>query len=260
MKTIFRTIPQLAGALSPGFGFFRLRLLVWLYYFFLSRKLGIVLAVPFKLTYYYQQKYFTFWVRHYLDIAVLAEVYLYQEYAWMPHDNPQIIIDLGAHIGDTALYYHARFPHARIIAVEPSPGNFALLQKNVAGIPQITAVQAALSDTDGTTTLNQVEGSLGHSVMLRAGILSSVVVDSMTMATLYKRYAITKADLIKFDIEGAEFALFAQLDPGSYAQAYIGEVHLDFTPVPLEALTERFAAFTVGLTELKPKRYLLTAY
>ena len=41
------------------------------------------------------------------------------------------IIDLGAHIGMTTLYFKRLFPQARLTAYEPIPANFVLLKKNV---------------------------------------------------------------------------------------------------------------------------------
>ena len=45
-------------------------------------------------------------------------------------DKP-VIVDAGAHIGMATLYYKMLFPHARILAFEPVPYNFKILEKNI---------------------------------------------------------------------------------------------------------------------------------
>ena len=65
------------------------------------------------------------------------------------------MLDIGAHVG----YYSCRYAkilgaNGRIIAFEPHPRTFATLQHNVEQLPQVTAVQLALAEQEGSAELH----------------------------------------------------------------------------------------------------------
>ena len=135
MNTLFSTIPKLAKTLSMSHRQ-SLFLVVQFWYFFLTRKLNIV-KTDMRFRFHNNSVQFDHWLRFPMDIAVLREIYLDKEYDWCPIVDPKVIIDLGAHFGDTTLYYHTRFPNARIIAVEPAPESYERLLKNTQNIKNI---------------------------------------------------------------------------------------------------------------------------
>jgi FkbM family methyltransferase len=243
MTLLFSHIPKIAKELSGGSFLFRIRLVLFLWYFALSRKV-LKKEGDFKILGKYAGQTITFYLRYVMDIAVLREVFVDKEYDWCPIENPKVIIDLGAHFGDTALYYHARFPNAKIIAVEPSPENYERLVQHTKNILNIIPVQAAIGSSDGEITLNLMPSSLGHSVVERKDTESSVSVPLISMATLFKKYGINKADLIKFDIEGAEFAMLESVEPKNFSTVYIGELHFDlvegYTLVMIKNLFDQY--------------------
>ena len=259
MRTIFLTIPTLAKVFSDGSFFRRVFLCIQLWFFFLSRKF-FRFNHDFLIRCTCKGIQFPIFLRYPMDIAVLREIYVDREYEWFPTSDPKVIIDLGAHFGDTALYYHAQYPEATIISVEPSPENFERLKKNTADIAQIVPVQAAIGGQDGSIKLNLGKSSLGYSVVPRDGATTSIEVPQLTLKTLYAQNGIQKADLIKFDIEGGEEALFVTDNPSEFADAYIGEVHEDLISIDSKEFVSRFVDFDiekVGLTN--PRRFTLKA-
>src|SRR4051812_47172767 len=56
-----------------------------------------------------------------------------------------LIVDCGANIGASAMYFALEYPRATIIAVEPESANFTLLEKNAEGF-SIECVRAAIAD------------------------------------------------------------------------------------------------------------------
>ncbi len=67
------------------------------------------------------------------DSRVLTEVLLWNEYAeLLAHVRGEVrgILDLGANVGMSVRYWQRRFPGARIVVVEPHPGNHALSVRN----------------------------------------------------------------------------------------------------------------------------------
>lgn len=258
MNLLFKTIPAVARELSGNSISVCLVLTLQLWFFALSRKLKLR-DKDFTLKGRLNNNNIVFYLRYVMDIAVLREVFVDKEYDWCPVENPKVIIDLGAHFGDTTLYYAACFPEAKIIAVEPSPENFARLVQHTKNNPNIIPVQVAVGATDGEITLHLMPSSLGHSVIDRKGSGEAVVVPQLSLKTLFNKYDIKKADLIKFDIEGAEFDLFKSINPKEYAMAYIGEVHYDLTSDSNINFDEIFKEFKTEKMMLQnDKRFLVT--
>ena len=66
------------------------------------------------------------------DIDVFKHIYTLREYECLDNiTNPGLIIDCGANAGFSTSYFLNRFPKAHVIAVEPDPGNFKLLERNM---------------------------------------------------------------------------------------------------------------------------------
>jgi len=52
---------------------------------------------------------------------------------FLPDGPVRCIVDAGANIGDTTSWYLSRFPAARVVALEPDPGNYEMLRRNCTG-------------------------------------------------------------------------------------------------------------------------------
>jgi len=133
-----------------------------------------------------------------------------------PPAMPQVIIDAGANVGLSAVFYANRFPDARIIAIEPEPSNYEMLKKNTAPYPNITTVHAALwkengalrlLDTGGGNTTFQV-GEINQLSAAERGVVRSV-----TLKTLMEQLGIAHIDYLKMDVEGAEKEIFEHATP-----------------------------------------------
>lgn len=107
-----------------------------------------------------------------------------------------LYLDLGAYNGDTVLRYTDMYPQiGSVIAVEPDSRNFRKLNENTAHIPDVTYVNALISDHVGMTTMEVNKGRGAHE---GEGIeVSCVTVDSL----LKDVYAPV---FIKMDVEGNE--------------------------------------------------------
>jgi FkbM family methyltransferase len=258
MNLLFNTIPQIVTALSGGSFPTRCLLLLQLWFFAVTRKAKIS-KNDFAVRGICNTHPVTFYLRYVMDIAVLREVFVDKEYNWFPVADPKVIVDLGAHFGDTTLYYYAHFPDATIIAVEPSPENYERLVQHTKHIPNIIPVQAAVGGTDGTISLNMMSSSLGHSVKARKESQDSIEVKLITLKNLLEFQRIEQVDIIKFDIEGAEFDLFRDYNPAELAQSYIGELHFDLSDVTQEEFAARFTDFETKWIKIKTDRYLFHA-
>jgi FkbM family methyltransferase len=256
MYLLFNIIPAFAVAVSTNL-LAQSVLVLQLWYFVLTRKF-FSFKNDFAIHFSYNGKEITYYLRHVMDVAVLREVYVNKEYEWFPVQDPKVIVDLGAHFGDTTLYYHAQFPEACIIAVEPAPENFARLQKHVAGIKNIICLNAAVGSSNGTIKLNIGKSSLGHSVVKRSESDTEIEVPLMTLESILVQAKATHIDLVKFDIEGAEFDAFRDVSQNKKFTSFIGELHFDLSDnQDIESFQQNFPGFTFALQEIKKDRYII---
>ena len=138
------------------------------------------------------------------DIDMFYEIFHVGIYA-LPAavKDVRLIIDLGANIGLSAIYFTAIFPEARIICVEPGEDNYRMLVKNLdiqIKTQQIETVKAAVSLTNGRVSFE--DGKMHYNGKVIDGILNNT--DAISLPTLLDNYKIDKVGLMKIDIEGSE--------------------------------------------------------
>ena len=115
-----------------------------------------------------------------------------------------IIVDAGANIGAASLYFLTRFPEAHVVAVEPDPGNAAVLKENLGGRPNAVVLEAAIGAERGHVALQ----SPGSSWAVRTERSDSGV-PMVTVEDAYEASAGDTPFIVKVDIEGFEEDLFA---------------------------------------------------
>jgi FkbM family methyltransferase len=121
-----------------------------------------------------------------------------------------LIVDLGANIGLSPVYFSMTWPEALVVGVEPDLGNFGLLQENVAEHDNIEAMRAGAASRPGK--LEIVDPHAGKNAFrTRIGEPGESGVEGITVSAILDRYrrqgCIPFA--IKIDIEGAEAELFS---------------------------------------------------
>ncbi|RYY67591.1 MAG: FkbM family methyltransferase [Chitinophagaceae bacterium] len=141
--------------------------------------------------------------RPYEVLHTYAELFEQGIYAF-PSDRPDpLIVDCGANIGISVLYFKTLFPQARIIAFEPDPGNFELLQRNVRdnGLTGVDLRQAAVWNAHDTLRFAQNGSQDSHIVEGAEPAGATIEVQAFRLAELLRDHDI---DCLKVDVEGAE--------------------------------------------------------
>jgi FkbM family methyltransferase len=150
------------------------------------------------------------------DIDTFREVVSERVYEEVTRRIPdcRYVIDLGANIGLATRFFAARYPGCRILAVEPHEGNFAVLERNVAGLVEqgrCRTLQAAVWDHRSRLAVAAPSGGedrySGMFVREASGD-DTRCVDAVTMPELIERSGFPAVDILKVDIEGAEAGLF----------------------------------------------------
>jgi FkbM family methyltransferase len=198
---------------------------------------------------------------HSTDISVLGELVVGDGYAAVPAAlprPPRTIVDLGANTGLAARWFLTLWPDARVVAVEPEPGNLEVLRPNLEGAGaragQLTVVPAAVGARERTAVLHTTSGEYGFTMVGEPAGDTGIDVPVVTMSTVLDACGFETIDLLKADIEGAERELFADCAGWiGLVQAMVVECHGDYTVDDLVADVARAGvAFDVVEHERKP--------
>jgi FkbM family methyltransferase len=179
------------------------------------------------------------------DPLVLQQVLLKRgakaEYYLPPRFQPEVILDIGSNIGASILYFHSRYPNARIFGFEPHPHTFAVLKKNVADLPRISVLNCGLGASNtrltfGGETVNFGGFSTTGRRRSQSETREPVECEIRRLDDGLRDLGIDHVDLIKIDCEGAEAEVFAGLSPAilERCQWIVGELH-DASAFPLLA-------------------------
>lgn len=255
MKLLFSYLPRLAKELSGGNIFRAAHLTVVMWFFVLTRSL--LGEAELKLNFFYKDKEFIFFVWSVPDLVALLEVYLWKEYEW-DIEKPAVILDLGAHQGDSSVYYALQYPESTIYALEPAPIAYGRLKKNTANFKNIKTLNVGIGDKDGQAKLHFTGSSLGSSLLKRQESSDYTEITLQTLESLISK--IGRVDLIKFDIEGSEQFLFISQKPEAYADFYIGEVHSDLIAVTDKEFLDNFDMYISKTKRARnKKRFIMQA-
>jgi FkbM family methyltransferase len=118
------------------------------------------------------------------------------------------IIDIGAGLGDFTAYAALRSPNGRVLAYEPFPESFALLQQNVAlnNLRNVAAEPCAIADKPGSLALNIGMGEAVQHSTTQAGA-TTIEVQAITLQQVFDEHGLDRCDFLKMDIEGGEYAI-----------------------------------------------------
>lgn len=140
------------------------------------------------------------------DLAVFEKVIKNEEYA-LPEDiHPKVIVDAGANVGFSALYFATKYPKAIVIAVEPDESNFSLLCQNVSGLENIITIKGAVWNKCEPIKLTGHELSF-CGFQVEQGDLECAII-GMTIDEIMRKCDVNHIDILKVDIEGSEKEVF----------------------------------------------------
>jgi len=146
------------------------------------------------------------------DILVIRNVLINQEYSCVGDEaDVKLIVDAGANIGCSAIYFLTRYPNAHVIAIEPDRQNFELCRSNLAPFgARAEVLQAGLWPDDVGLHIERGTYRDGMAWSIQVAPAAQGEHEDIRAVNLATVLAGRTADLVKMDIEGAEVNVFAR--------------------------------------------------
>ena len=146
-------------------------------------------------------------------MRLLDEIFGRRIYAFKTSNLRPLILDLGANIGMSILFFKELYPESRIIAFEPDPRIFQVLSHNVKtnGWKDVELHNAAVVEREGEVdfyTSAKGDFSLESSVY---GQRIPGAVKHRVKASRLSSFSRNAIDFLKMDIEGSERAVLEEL-------------------------------------------------
>lgn len=181
------------------------------------------------------------------DFSSAREMYCRRVYLSHPpvHLRPgSTVLDLGANIGLFSLLAARR--GCKVIAVEAQRGFVLEIQKRLRAAECEHSVEIECALIGSGTGVFATPADVSHASHYEPG----QEVPSIDMPTLLKRHGISRIDFLKADIEGAEFALFAEYAPWMRQVDQIAmELHGQFGRADQIAQVLRQAGFQTAVVD-----------
>ena len=124
--------------------------------------------------------------------------------------RPEFILDCGANIGTSAVYFANVYPDAKILSVEPDTENFELLKLNTSPYPNIKCIKSALWNKETYVGLTGYPPAAFMTYETNAD--DPKAIKTTTISKLFADSGFAMIDLLKIDIEGAEKEVFEAPD------------------------------------------------
>jgi FkbM family methyltransferase len=159
--------------------------------------------------------------------------------------NVTVVFDVGAANGRNSIGYSQLFPRANVYSFEPFPSHFAELLETSKTNSRIFPVNVAISDKSGTATFYCTEGRDSNSLLKPVEdtgstfdryhkLREAVEVKTATIDDVCEERAISRVDVLKMDIQGAELAALK----GAHRMLSTGAIDLIYSEIQFIHLYE----------------------
>ena len=122
----------------------------------------------------------------------------------------KVIVDIGSNIGFFTIYALIKNPNSQILAVEANPKNFEILKNNIYEnnlSDNVKVFNCVVTSKPGLQPFYLSSNSGWSSIYNERGAKNGKIihVDSTSLSMLFENNKLNVIDLLKIDIEGAEY-------------------------------------------------------
>jgi len=147
-----------------------------------------------------------------------------------------LIVDIGSHIGISVIYFKALYPNSHILAFEPNPLSFEILEENVNsnGLDNIQLINKAISSDNSIKDFyidNSNNQWYSNSSFLKNSwsgkeSTKNIKVECTRLDDYVKD--INKIDMLKIDTEGSEYEI---LNSHKQILSKVNNISVEYHPV-----------------------------
>ncbi len=173
----------------------------------------------------------------------ILDVFEYGEYDQLDVRN-KIVIDVGAYVGDSAIYFALRGAE-KVIAIEPHPYAYAEMLINIKLNKledKIIPINAALASKPGKICLENLEKNLLATKYYQANICKEGI-PIITLAEVLRQYGDNDKIVLKMDCEGCEYDVILNdyNHVNKFSEIYF-EYHAHMVNKPVDVLLEKLSS------------------
>lgn len=129
-------------------------------------------------------------------------------------EEVRVVVDVGANVGISAIFWAMTYPEASVIAFEPHKETFGLAEANTAGFDHVRVFNFGLDEKD-----RRVDLYLGNYTSSTNSLFTGALWNSNETASIYLRDAqqvlrdleIQEIDILKVDTEGCELPILRSI-------------------------------------------------
>jgi FkbM family methyltransferase len=151
---------------------------------------------------------------HSTDFIVFGQTFVSEPYACLDDlTNVELIVDCGANVGFVSAFLLSQFPTASLVAIEPDPDTFQILQRNLT--PYGSRARAELAGVWSHNADLRIEerpyrgGGAWARQVRECAPGEAPSLHAIDIPTVLTRSGRERISLLKIDIEGAECVLFS---------------------------------------------------
>lgn len=224
-------------------------------YYYYIKNLGIINAVKFAFLEVKKTGTVSLKLKNYKNLFVLRantsdsqtfkQIFLRGDYEIEVNFKPKYIVDAGAYIGLSSVYFANRFPEAKIIAIEPAEINYSLLLKNIHGYENIEPVNKGIwYKKTYLTVINEGHGEWGF-IVKETNDKNEADIQATSIDEILEDFGMATLDIVKLDIEGSEVEVFSNNYQWlSKVKMLIVELHENLRPGCTEVLRNAIGKYS----------------
>jgi FkbM family methyltransferase len=149
------------------------------------------------------------------DIEAFEKIFVWRQYA-LPttitfRDNKaKLIIDGGANIGLSAIWFAQQCPEAKVIALEPDSANYEILLKNTAPFPNIIPILGGVWNRCCSLVCQNRAVRPDSFQFIECDNEAIDAIRAYDISQILQDYGDQEIDILKLDVEGAEEMIFSE--------------------------------------------------
>jgi FkbM family methyltransferase len=136
-------------------------------------------------------------------LLTVKELFIDEIYKFETLNKNPYIIDCGAYIGTSVLYFKTNYPSSKILAFEPDKNNFKILNQNAISwnFDNVEIINKAIWINNNSINFDSKGEMSGSINLIESQNQKANLVQTQRLCDLLD----VKIDLLKIDIEGAEY-------------------------------------------------------